>query len=264
MKTAWNAQKLEGNSKLMALLKDLEKEGFYYRIKKEGEEDSDDEEIESSRTVSSTNILTHLYIAHPQSIEMYKNNHELLLLDCNYRTNRFSMPCLNFCGKTGNNSTLQICLAFLPDEKIPAYEWALRTHGRLLVAFAIPAPLTIVTDKEDALLNSLNRYFPSSTHLLCRWHVNKNIVKNTRDKYFELGEEYVDRNNVRKNRRHELWIKFWDLWEAILNSKSQEEYEENVQNLRACKVREEAIRYCESWLLYKEKLVICQCVFLLL
>ncbi|RKF54984.1 hypothetical protein GcC1_207046, partial [Golovinomyces cichoracearum] len=188
LKAAWNAQKLEGNSKLMALLKDLEKEGFYYRIKKEGEEDSDDEEI----------------------IQNY--------------------------------------------EKRPVYELALRTHGRLLVAFAIPAPLTIVTDKEDALLNSLNRYFPSSTHLLCRWHVNKKIVKNTRD----------DRSNVRKNRRHELWIKFWDLWEAILNSKSQEEYEENVQNLRACKVREEAIRYCESWLLYKEKLVICQCVFLLL
>ncbi|KAI0992943.1 hypothetical protein K3495_g15241 [Podosphaera aphanis] len=181
LKAAWNAQKLEGNSKLMAPLKDLEKEGFYYRIKKEGEEDSDDEEIESSRTVSSTYILTHLYIAHPQSIEMYKNNHELLLLDCTYCKNRFSMPYLNFCGKTGNNSTLQICLAFLPDEKIPSYE-ALRTHARLLVAFAIPAPLTIVTDKEDALLNSLNRYFPSSTHLLCRWRVNKNIVKNTRDK----------------------------------------------------------------------------------
>ncbi|RKF54219.1 hypothetical protein GcC1_213045, partial [Golovinomyces cichoracearum] len=148
---AWNAQKLEGNSKLWALLKDLEKEGFYYRIKKEGEEDSDDEEIESSRTI----------------------NHDLLLLDCTYRTKRFSMPYLKFCGKTGNNSTLQICLAFLLDEKRPAYELALHTLGRLLVAFAIPAPLTIVTDKEDALLNSLNRYFPSSTHLLCRWHVNK-------------------------------------------------------------------------------------------
>ncbi|KAI0992378.1 hypothetical protein K3495_g15808, partial [Podosphaera aphanis] len=42
LKAAWNAQKLQGNSKLMALLKDLEKEGFYFRIKKEGEEDSDD------------------------------------------------------------------------------------------------------------------------------------------------------------------------------------------------------------------------------
>ncbi|RKF57235.1 hypothetical protein GcC1_191034, partial [Golovinomyces cichoracearum] len=89
--------------------------------------------------------------------------------------------------------------------------------------------------KEDAPLNSLNRYFPSSTDLLCRWHFNKNIVKNTRDKYFELGEEYVDRNNVRKNRRHELWISFWDSWESILNSKSQEEYEEKIRNLRACK-----------------------------
>ncbi|KAI0995120.1 hypothetical protein K3495_g13061 [Podosphaera aphanis] len=121
-KAAWNAQKLEGNRKLIALLKDLEKEGFYYRIKKESKEDSDDEEIKLSRTVLSTNIPTHLYIAHLQSIEIYKNNHELSLLDCTYRTNRFSMPCLNFCGKTGNNNTLQICLVFLPDEKIPAYE----------------------------------------------------------------------------------------------------------------------------------------------
>lgn len=99
----------------MTVLKDFEKESFYYQIMKDGEEN------ELSRTLSSTNILTHLCNAHPQSNELNKNNNELSLVDYIHSTTRFNRPYLNFCGKTSNISRLQICLAFLLDEKISDY-----------------------------------------------------------------------------------------------------------------------------------------------
>ena len=46
--------------------------------------------------------------------------------------------------------------------------------------FNIPDPLSIVTDRELALMNALDTYLPNSNHLLCMWHVNMNILANCR------------------------------------------------------------------------------------
>ncbi len=33
-----------------------------------------------------------------------------------------------------------------------------------------------VTDRDLALMNSLSAVFPDSAHLLCQWHIRKNVV----------------------------------------------------------------------------------------
>jgi hypothetical protein len=47
----------------------------------------------------------------------------------------------------------------------------------------IREPITIVTDKELALMNCLDVSFLQSMHILCIWHVNINILANCR-KFF--------------------------------------------------------------------------------
>jgi hypothetical protein len=44
----------------------------------------------------------------------------------------------------------------------------------------VEEPVTVVTDRELALLNSLEVYFPNTTHILCRWHVNMNVLAKTK------------------------------------------------------------------------------------
>jgi hypothetical protein len=37
-------------------------------------------------------------------------------------------------------------------------------------------PRTILTDKDDSLINSIQNIFPMADHLLCIWHVNMGIM----------------------------------------------------------------------------------------
>jgi hypothetical protein len=52
-----------------------------------------------------------------------------------------------------------------------------------MTSSSIVRPVSIVTDKELALINCLKALFLKLIHLLCRWHVNMNVLVKTK-KYF--------------------------------------------------------------------------------
>jgi hypothetical protein len=54
----------------------------------------------------------------------------------------------------------------------PNYSWALEKFKHINKI----SPKVIVTDRELALMNSLDKVFPGCQNLLCIWHINKNIV----------------------------------------------------------------------------------------
>src|SRR3982074_3044975 len=92
-----------------------------------------------------TNQLECLFFAHPDAIALYKQHPEVLLLDCTYKTNRFCMPLLNFCGVTRNKKTIQAALSFLSGEKEEDYEWSVTQFKETLERNSIPLPLSIVS-----------------------------------------------------------------------------------------------------------------------
>src|SRR2546423_2241479 len=49
---------------------------------------------------NSTGRVTHLFFAHPKSINLFRKYSDVLLLDCTYRTNKFKMPLFNIVGTT--------------------------------------------------------------------------------------------------------------------------------------------------------------------
>lgn len=68
------------------------------------------------------NSLAKLVYLHPQSLFLWENNPNILLIDCTSRTNRFNMPLFNICGVTGGNKVIQLCLIFLSGEKESDYD----------------------------------------------------------------------------------------------------------------------------------------------
>lgn len=54
----------------------------------------------------------------------------------------------------------------------------------------------ILTDKEDALINVFSKKRPAGHHLLCKWHISKNVLARA-TKYFD----HLD--NVQK------WLHLW-------------------------------------------------------
>ena len=83
---------------------------------------------------------------------------------------------------------------FLIGEKEGGYSPALAALARLLERWGIPTPGLIVTDRELALIKALNNsIWRSISYLLCRWHVNMNVLAKAR-RYFlpaiKAGNKY--------------------------------------------------------------------------
>ncbi|RFU34331.1 hypothetical protein B7463_g2029, partial [Scytalidium lignicola] len=202
-----------------------------------------------SYLTNSTNNLTHLFYVHPKALELYQQHPDILLMDCTYKTNRFHLPLLNICAITGGNKVIQFGLVFLSDETEKSYDWALNRLGEVMKQHCIQEPLSIVTDREVALMNSIDTYFPNSFHSLCRWHVNMNILAKTK-RFFPPP---VKEHGVWK--RDATFQEFLKLWGIILDSPSFEAYTSNLTKLWA--YPDAAVNYVtKTWLNpWKEKLV---------
>ena len=79
------------------------------------------------------------------------------------------MPLLNICGITSNNMTPQFAFAFLSSKREEDYTWAIKTSFlKLCKEYDIPALKCIIIDRELALLNTLDNFFPILDYILCR------------------------------------------------------------------------------------------------
>lgn len=159
---------LSGRTPIQALFDDLSSKNFCveYKIDAEGS-------------------ITHFLFAHPQSVRLAQANHKVLLLDCTYKTNRYNMPLLICGGLTPSSNNFLFCGVFLKKEEQADYVWALTAIKKIYLGVDEPAVLS--SDNEKALLKAEQVVFPGATRLLCRWHINKNVVKKCK-RYF--GEEH--------------------------------------------------------------------------
>jgi hypothetical protein len=212
-------ESLGGLTPIQWLKEELDRQGYYNKI------DVD----------STTNKVTRLFYIHPTAIQVWKKNSDCVLLDCTYKTNRFNMPLLNICGVTGNNKTPQFALCFLSGEKEEDYTWALTQLRSCMALYGIQEPKCMITDRELALITVIDELFPQSDHLLCRWHVNMNVVKNCK-KHFTTKKQ---------------WDEFYAVWqiaEMLRITRRTCEYYRGKPHL--------PVEYLErTWLIWKEKLV---------
>ncbi|KAI0998776.1 hypothetical protein K3495_g9420 [Podosphaera aphanis] len=217
------SQELGGKTPINWLADELEERNFFHRI------DTDE-----------NNRVTRLFSTHPDCVKLMKEHPDIILLDCTYQTNRFSMPMVNICGSSGGNKTPQLAIGFLSGEKKDDYVWIMNCFNELLKENEIPSSKCFVTDRELALLNTLVELFPSSDHILCRWHVNMNVVAKTKRLFSD----------------QETFNRFYDAWNAVIDCESFEIYNSNVSNLQKHKLS--AVKYVENtWLIWREKVVSC-------
>lgn len=86
------------------------------------------------------------------------------------------MPLVQITGLTAVNTTFNVCLALMKDEKQESYQWALQQlqqHGRQR---HIRSPLVIISDYDNAFRLAPVNVFPETASQLCVWHVMKNVA----------------------------------------------------------------------------------------
>ncbi|XP_028062629.1 uncharacterized protein LOC114265960 [Camellia sinensis] len=82
---------------------------------------------------------------------------------------KYRLPLLEIMGVTSTEMTLFVAFAYLQDERVDNYAWVLATLRDVMDGFVVPT--IIVTDRELALMNAIQKIFSSGRHLLYRWHI---------------------------------------------------------------------------------------------
>lgn len=209
-------------SVVSVLFEELEKGGFLYDI-----------------LYNTKGQITNLFIVHPLSIKLGKLFPNIFVMDCTYETNKYKMPLLDIIGVSCFNTSFYSGFAFLEKQDEESYIWALSAFKRILGQGIYP--FVIMIDRELALMNAIDKVFPTATSLFCVWHIQKNMLANCK-KYFGHDEEFdifmSSWNNVVYSTTEALFVKNWGEFE--LSYKDKKDAIEYIKNI---------------WLPWKEKFV---------
>ncbi|KAM4061866.1 MULE transposase [Hirsutella rhossiliensis] len=122
------------------------------------------------------------------------------------------MPLLNICGTTSERKTFSIASIFLSGEDESRYRWALATLLALLAKENIRLPRVILTDRDLALMNAIVSFkeLEGVVHILCRWHVNKNVLAKCKQHFPKAVRDAQGRVV-----REPTFQAFLDEWQAL-------------------------------------------------
>ncbi|XP_074299634.1 uncharacterized protein LOC141630777 [Silene latifolia] len=157
--------------------------------------------------------LTHIFMAHPEAIKLFRAYPYVVLMDSTYKTNIYRNPLIEMVGVTPMGSSFLIACAMIPTESDVNYKWLLRKLAAILDATGVASPAVFVTDRELGLISALEQVFPQAEHLLCRWHVNKAINAKALTTYqTESMRKFVISNKE-------------DGWFRVINSVTEESFQ---------------------------------------
>ena len=139
-----------------------------------------------------------------------------MLVDNTYGITQSGMPLMVTVGINNCGKTFFISFAFLLDQTEESYTWALSCNKELFAQLNTPTvilgPGAIATDCDQALRNATSKVFPESPALLCAWHATKNIQQHCKLAFStEKDQESFEK-----------------AWQALVKSKTEEEYENQL------------------------------------
>jgi hypothetical protein len=215
IKNAARRSELSSMTVMEALFSRMEEDGFYYRY----EVDPD------------TQRLLYLFWAHPGTSAQYRRHPDILGMDCTYKTNKYKLPLLNIVALTGFNTVLPVAQCWLPREREEDYVWAMDIFRQFLVDMDICLPKVILTDRDLASMNAVDQVFVGIPALVCRWHLNKNVLSKTRQ---VLGQVPVQNPAPGQSKFENTWQTdaFMAAFYLAVDARDEEEFETRKAELR--------------------------------
>jgi hypothetical protein len=124
----------------------------------------------------------------------------------------------------------------MQNEQEESYKWTLKTF--FLWLNPLPFSPVLCTDRDLALVGAIKSICPKSPHLLCVWHINKNVLAKTKQ-YFSSSEEFET---------------FMQSWRSLINLSTIVEYKDQLAKFETrFSLAPAALRYVkQTWLTYKE------------
>ncbi len=120
---------------------------------------------------------------------MLKCNSKILIMNCIYKINHYKMSLLIIIEITALNIFFFVEFCFMKVEKTANCVWVLKQLKLLYTEFNLSDSTMILIDCKWNLINALQSVFHESSHLLCIWHIDKNILVNCK-KHFDIKENW--------------------------------------------------------------------------
>ncbi len=154
--------------------------------------------------------ITHLFFIKESCQFILKINHEVLVLDCTYKINRYKMSLLIISDQTKLHINFYVAFCFMSRKKMSDYFWTLNQLKTLYARLKLSRSIVFVIDMKKDLMIARYLIFSDSNHLLCIWHINNNVLVNCKKEF-----------NIK-----EAWKKFFSEWKQMMYASFDREFRE--------------------------------------
>lgn len=253
------------DGKVEYLFKQLDSLGYWWKFRADSEHN-----------------LDALLLVNRDCFNFFKRYPDVLLVDCTYKTNAYNIPLLSIIGHSGNNKAIHFGYALIQGQDESSFRWIFDNLRALLEEEHILNELgLILVDREQACINAIGVSFEEDKHqpqpdedvedldglvldnvkesfqgvniMLCRWHMNKDVLSYARTRCTELGRvkdddgEVVDSQNT---------TTFMELYYRTLDSPTEAQFEACCSEIR--QMSPKMADYLErNWWPYREMIVAC-------
>ncbi|XP_035836042.1 uncharacterized protein LOC110888699 [Helianthus annuus] len=131
--------------------------------------------IYETREEPGTEIVTEIFFLHRDSRVMWRAFPHVMMIDATYKTSIYNMPFIQIVGMTPTNKSFIIAHAVVSKERGDNFVWVLERVKSMLDECM--EPRVILTDRDLALMGACAKVFPDASRLLCRWHIQQNVMK---------------------------------------------------------------------------------------
>jgi len=118
--------------------------------------------------------VSDIFWTHPDLVKLLNAFSIVLLMDSTYKTNKYRHLLLEIVGVTSTGLTFSASFVLLSTKRENNFIWALQRLKGLFLREDV-YPQVIVSDRDLALMNAINVVFLETSHILCRFHINKNV-----------------------------------------------------------------------------------------
>ena len=137
---------------------------------------------------------------------------EVVLFNPTYLTNNLRLPFAFFLAAGGDGATLVAAACMLANETVQTLDWVFSTF-RSICQHRIPK--VFYTDRCAAIHRALQHNFPEAHHLICRWHLDRNITRNLASTLKASLPSFL-RDFYVLSDRHLAKDTFQDRWEEVV------------------------------------------------
>ncbi|XP_035832802.1 PKS-NRPS hybrid synthetase CHGG_01239-like [Helianthus annuus] len=184
--------------------------------------------IYGTREEPGTEVVTEIFFLHRYSRDMWRAFPHILLIHATYKTNLYNMPFVQIVGITPTNHSFCIAHAVVSKERGDNFVWVLERIKSMLDECM--EPRVIVTDRDQALMGACAKVFPDASRLLCRWHIQQNIMKHYKGAFTEEDDCYVYDNWLKDYK--EMFVFAWTDKRRNFGNRTTNKVESQHANLK--------------------------------